>query len=221
GVARTGRYPDSLMGNVSPVRMKRFFSGDEVTFMVSKDIRDMCVFSSHSVLRDPPFSRIDLISCRNLLIYLGSGFQDQVIPVFHFALKPHGYLFLGPSENVGQHTDLFAPVDKKQRISQRRDHVVTPLHISPFTHGHPHSPDAQPGHRREPGVGAINLRRAIESRVLERFAPAHVVVNRDGDILYYSPRTGKYLEPAVGLPNRQLLAMARRGLRLDLRATLR
>src|SRR5262249_36823670 len=180
-----------------------------------------CVFSPHSVLRDPPFSRIDLISCRNLLIYLGTEFQAQVIPVFHFALKPRGYLFLGTSENVGQHTDLFMPVDKKQRIFQRRDQIATPLQIPAFSPHVGRSAAALTGQRRETLGGAVNLRRAVDTLVMERFAPAHVVVNRDGDIVHYSPRTGKYLEPAVGLPDRQLIAMARRGLRLDLRAALR
>jgi two-component system CheB/CheR fusion protein len=220
-VARVGRYPAPLMTNVTEARLKRHFANDDVTYSVNKDIRELCVFSPHSVLRDPPFSRIDLISCRNLLIYLGSEFQAQVIPVFHFALKPRGYLFLGTSENVGQHADLFMAVDKKQRIFQRRDQIVTPLQIPAFTPMGGRAPSALVGHRRESVGGAVNLRRAVETLVMERFAPAHVVVNRDGDIVHYSPRTGKYLEPAVGLPDRQLIAMARRGLRLDLRAALR
>ncbi len=185
-----------------------------------KELRDMAVFSPHSVIRDPPFSRMDLISCRNLLIYLGSEFQAQVIPAFHFALRERGFLFLGTSENLTQHGDLFAPVDKKQRIFQRRDHAVSPVRFPfsfPQLRGFPSARDL----KQEPANAAANLRRSVESRVVERFAPAHVVVNAEGDILHFSPRTGKYLEPATGLPNRQLLAMARRGLRLDLRAALR
>jgi two-component system CheB/CheR fusion protein len=219
-VARTGRYPAPLMDNVSPLRLKRFFTGDDVTYSVNKDIRDMCIFSAHSVVRDPPFSRIDLISCRNLLIYFGVNFQAHVLPVFHFALKPRGYLFLGTSENVSQHADLFAPVDKKYRIFQRREQVASPLQFPLFTptgRTLPTSGEMQ----HDNGAIGTNLRRIVESRVMERFAPAHVVVNREGDILHYSLRTGKYLEPAAGLPNRQLIAMARRGLRLDLRAALR
>jgi two-component system CheB/CheR fusion protein len=220
GVARAARYPASLMDNVSPERLKRHFTGDDASYAVAKEIRELCVFSPHSVLRDPPFSRMDLISCRNLLIYLGSDFQRQVIPVFHFALRPRGYLFLGTSENVSQHGDLFSPVDKKQRIFQRRDHVLTPLQLpslGPPLHTIPTAADL----RREPAGLAVNLRRVIDTWVMERFAPAHVVVDREGDILHYSPRTGKYLEPASGMPNRQLLAMARRGLRLDLRSAFR
>ena len=219
-VARTGRYPEPLLENVSKQRLKRFFAGDDVSYSVNKDIRDLCIFSAHSVIKDPPFSRIDLISCRNLLIYFGTDFQARVIPVFHFALKPSGYLFLGTAENVSQFSDLFAPFDKKQRIFQRRDHVVSPLQFPAFTPAGRQIPTSTDMRREHAGM-ASNLRHAVEARVLERFSPAHVVVNREGDVLHYSPHTGKYLEPAPGLPNRQLVAMARRGLRLDLRNALR
>jgi two-component system CheB/CheR fusion protein len=220
GLRRSGRYPQQLLENVSTQRLRRFFVSDDVSYTVNKELRDMSIFSAHSVIRDPPFSRIDLISCRNLLIYLGSEFQAQVIPVFHFALRERGFLFLGTSENVMQHGDLFAPVDKKQRIFQRRDHVSTHVRFPSFV---PQARGFASGRelRHEPASAAANLRRTVESRVVERFAPAHVVVNTEGDILHFSARTGKYLEPATGLPNRQLLAMARRGLRLDLRAALR
>jgi len=218
-VARAGRYPAPFLDDITSRRLKRFFSGDELSLVVNKDIRDLCIFSTHSVIRDPPFSRMDLISCRNLLIYLGADLQERVIPAFHFALRPGGYLFLGMSENVSRHGDLFSPVDKKQRVFQRRDHVVAPLQLPLMAqHGRHSLPPS--GMRQQHGVMAADLRRAVDARVAERFTPAHVVVNRDGDILHYSPRTGKYLEPAAGLPNRQLMAMARRGLRLDLRAIL-
>jgi len=219
-VARTGRYPEPLLENVSKQRLKRFFSGDDISYSVNKDIRDLCIFSAHSVIKDPPFSRNDLISCRNLLIYFGTDFQARVFPVFHFALKPSGYLFLGTAENVSQFTDLFAPIDKKQRIFQRRDHVVSPLQFPAFSPAGRHTPTSTDIRREHTGM-ASNLRHAVEARVLERFSPAHVVVNREGDVLHYSAHTGKYLEPAPGIPNRQLISMARRGLRLDLRNALR
>ena len=209
-----------MLQNVSSQRLKRFFVTDDVSYTVTKELRDMSIFSPHSVIRDPPFSRIDLISCRNLLIYLGSEFQSQVIPVFHFALRERGFLFLGTSENVTQHTDLFTPVDKKQRIFQRRDHAATPVRF-PFFMPQERGYSSGRELRQEPNRAVSNLRRSVETRVVEHFAPAHVVVNAEGDILHFSPRTGKYLEPATGLPNRQLLAMARRGLRLDLRSALR
>jgi two-component system CheB/CheR fusion protein len=220
GIARAGRYPQQMLEHVSAQRLNRFFVSDDVSYTVTKELRDMSIFSPHSVIRDPPFSRIDMISCRNLLIYLGSEFQSQVIPVFHFALRERGFLFLGTSENVTQHSDLFTPVDKKQRIFQRRDHAAAPVRFPFFVpqgRGYPSAHEL----RQEPTTATANLRRSVENRVVERFAPAHVVVNAEGDILHFSSRTGKYLEPATGLPNRHLLAMARRGLRLDLRAALR
>ncbi len=219
-VARTGRYPEPLLEHVSKARLRRFFTGHDVSYAVNKDIREMCIFSAHSVIKDPPFSRIDLISCRNLLIYFGNEFQARVFPVFHFALRPRGYLFLGTAENVSQFSDLFAPVNNKQRIFQRRDHVTSLLHLPAFAPAGRVIPSTMDEHHVR-GVAAGNLRHAVERRLLERFAPAHVVVNREGDILHYSARTGKYLEPAPGLPNKQLVAMARRGLRLDLRNALR
>jgi two-component system, chemotaxis family, CheB/CheR fusion protein len=217
-LARIGHYAAPLLDRVSPERLKRFFVADDVGFVVSKELREMCVFSAHNLLRDPPFSKLDLISCRNVLIYFGIGLQSQAIPIFHFALKPGAFLFLGTSENVSHHTDLFSPVDKKQRIFQRRDHVAIAPYFPKFaTSGRSSNTTAQ----LDPAAIQANLRRSIDARVLEQFAPAHVVVNGDGDILHYSARTGKYLEPAAGLPNRLLLAMARKGLRLELRSALR
>ncbi len=218
-VARAGRYPAPLMDGVSPERRNRFFTGDDVTYAVTKEIRDLCMFSSHSVLRDPPFSRIDLISCRNLLIYFGTDFQARVMPIFHFALRPSRFLFLGTSENVSQGTELFEPLEKRYRIFRRRDNVYAPLHFSRFATPPRIVAGAEP--RPESLAMVATVRRDVDARIMDRFAPAHVVVNRDGDILHYSGRTGRYLEPAAGQPNRQLMAMARRGLRLDIRAALR
>ena len=218
-IARAARYPASSLGGVSPARLARFFTGDANSKVVSKEIRELCVFSSHSVVRDPPFSRIDLISCRNLLIYLGPEFQSRVIPVFHFALRPGGYLFLGTSESISQYANLFTPLEKKQRIFQRRDNVVAPvrfpLHLGDRGKGIPlHERDSQRPVRH-------SMERTVQARIAERFAPAHVVVNRDGDVLFYSSRTGKYLEAPVGAPDRRLMSMTRPGLRPQLRAALR
>lgn len=220
-VARTGRYPAPMLDNVSPQRLKRFFRADTQSYVLAKEVRDLCIFSAHSVVRDPPFSRMDLVSCRNLLIYFNTELQDDVLPVFHYALKPSGYLFLGPAESTSRHADLFAAVDKKHRIFQRRATLVTTgiriptwvpgsgvRDIDPYTTSH--------GPPREQ-----RLRRHIEASVLEQFTPAHIVVDGDGNIVYYSARTGKYLEAQMGSPSRQIHAMARRGLRLELRTALR
>jgi two-component system CheB/CheR fusion protein len=219
GVARAARYPAALLDSVPQERRQRFFVADGGSYLVAKEVRDLCVFSPHSVIRDPPFSRIDLVSCRNLLIYFGPETQNQVLPVFHYALRPEGYLFLGTAENIGQFGDLFAPVEKKQRIFRRRQDgagLRLPMALSTLRAG----PGIAALSRRAP-LGGFALRQAVETQVLERFAPPFVLVNRDGDVAYYSARTGKYLEAAAGAPNRQLLTMARKGLRLDLRTALR
>jgi two-component system CheB/CheR fusion protein len=131
-VARTARYPATLVNEVSPERLKRFFVQEGASYRVAKDLREMCIFSNHSVIRDPPFSRLGMISCRNLLIYLKPGLQGQVFPLFHYALQPGGYLFLGLSENIARYTDLFLPLDKANRVFRRRDLVArSPI---PFRH---------------------------------------------------------------------------------------
>jgi two-component system CheB/CheR fusion protein len=227
-VARAARYPAGLLDGVAPERLQRFFTADGASYSLSKEVRDLCVFSAHSVIRDPPFSRIDLVSCRNLLIYLDGGLQGRVIPIFHYALRPGGYLFLGTSENITQHSDLFTPLTKKQRLFQRRDQASVAIPVPLFLPGRNGAGNALPsfGAAMRTTVGAsqldgVPLRHAIERRVLERFAPAYVVVNRDGEVVFYSSRTGKYLEAAPGAPSRQLVAMTRKGLRLELRAALR
>jgi two-component system CheB/CheR fusion protein len=217
-VARAARYPEALLDGVSPERRDRFFINDGASYVVNRAVRDMCTFSPHSVIRDPPFSRIDLISCRNLLIYFGPEIQSTAIPTFHYSLRPGGYLFLGTSEGLGQHPHLFATLDKKNRIFQRRAHEPArlPTGISSALSRFPGG--GSPARYR--ARGERSLRETVETQILDHFAPAHVVVNAEGDIVYYSSRTGKYLEAPQGVPNRQLSTMARKGLRLDLRNAL-
>jgi two-component system, chemotaxis family, CheB/CheR fusion protein len=216
-VARAGRYPDTLLQGVSKERLERFFTSDATSCVVNKPIRDMCVFSSHSVVRDPPFSRMDLISCRNLLIYLDNELQAHVIPMFHYALKPNGFLFLGTSENITQHGDLFTSIDKKNRIFQRRGEGTPMPHLPAMFRRHG---AAGSGLAESTGPKGRSLRQSMEARVLEYYAPAHVVVTREGDVINYSGATGKYLEAPAGRPNRALMAMARKGLRQPLRSAL-
>jgi len=218
-VARSGRYPAPMLENVSPERLKRYFHHDAESYVLAKEVRDLCIFSAHSVIRDPPFSRMDLVSCRNLLIYFNVELQDSVLPVFHYALKPGGYLFLGPSETVSRHADLFTPVDKARRVFQRRPTLTGEVRIPswiPKATGAHMKAHVDLGPRKDQ-----RLRQHVEANVLEHFAPAHTVVEADGNVLYYSSRTGKYLEAQVGSPSRQILAMARKGLRLELRTALR
>ena len=179
----------------------------------------MCIFSAHNLIRDPPFSRMDLISCRNLLIYFGAEAQHQVIPTFHYSLRPDGYLLLGTSENVTQFPDLFVAVDKKHRIFRSREDAP-PTHL-PILFGGTNSARQDEWTPRAAGKSAAPLRQAMHAEILERLAPPHVVVNQDNEIVHYSASTGPYLEAPVGAPTRQLLAVARKGLRLELRTTLR
>jgi two-component system CheB/CheR fusion protein len=219
-IARTGRYPEALMEGVSDERRQRFFTSASGCYVVSKVVRDLCVFSPHNILRDPPFSRMDLISCRNLLIYFGAEVQRQVIPIFHYSLRPGGFLFLGMSESIGQYSDLFAPIDKKHCLFQSRE-TSRPARIPLFANAlHPAPCPVHVHHKTSVGSGS-QLQRVIEARIAEQFAPPHVVVNEEGDVIHFSTRTGKYLEAAAGAPTRQLLTMARKELRLELRSVLR
>ena len=220
-VARAGRYPEALMEGVSPERRERFFNKEGTTYVITNEVRELCIFSPHNLIKDPPFSRMDLVSCRNLLIYLGAELQDQVIPAFHYALKPGGFLFLGSSESIGQHQDLFATVDKKHRLFRTQPYSGSPYRFSAPVKSEI-VPSGVPSTRAENHrLSASLLKQAVDSQVLERFAPAHVLVSEDGDIVYYSAHTGKYLEPQQGAPSRQILGMARKSLRLDLRAAMR
>ncbi len=216
----SARYPAALLDSVSPERRQRFFVRDGGSYVLAKEVRDLCIFSPHSVIRDPPFSRMDLVSCRNLLIYFGVAVQSQVLPTFHYALREGGFLFLGTSENVSQYRELFQPLDKQHRIFRKRDDIAAAIPLPLIVR------DLRPSTVRGESVrrtfvSGPSLRQSVQTQVLDHFAPPHVVVNRDGDVVYFSVRTGKYLEHAQGLPNRQLLTMARKGLRLDLRSLLR
>lgn len=219
-VARAGRYPAALLDSVPKERLDAYFVQEGETYVVSKKIRDLCIFSPHSIIRDPPFSRIDMVSCRNLLIYFGPDVQNQVIPTFHYSLRPGGYLFLGTSENVSQHADLFTPLDKKSRIFKaKNDHLGRAR--MPFPLGNLRKVTGHHAQSTPVVMKGLAFRQSIEAIVADEFAPAHIVANRDGDIVHYSARTGKYLEPAAGVPTRQLFSLARKSLRLEVRAVFR
>jgi len=178
----------------------------------------MCLFSVHNLLRDAPFSKLDLISCRNLLIYLTSDLQSRVIPLFHYALLDGGYLLLGSSENVTRHSRLFTTIDKASHIFRRRQQTERRIPEFPLT--------ASGAKRRLPPPpvrGARpedSLQGLAERQILDRYAPAYVIINADGEVLTASSRTAKYLELPAGPPNHSIYAMARHGLRADLRAAI-
>jgi two-component system, chemotaxis family, CheB/CheR fusion protein len=218
-VARDGTYPAAAVSAISPERLRRFFDRLDGSYQIKKELRELIVFASQNLLRDPPFSRLDLISCRNLLIYLDSEAQKRVVALFHFALREGGHLFLGNAETVGRHENLFDTVSKKWRIYRRlgptrHDIVEFPLlgtHARLQHAEEPALPDA------EPARAAEVARRAL----LDRYAPASVLIDQKGRILYFHGPTGDYLEQPPGEPTRDLLAMARDGLRPRLRAAVR
>ena len=221
-LARAGRYAaDAIAGHVRPDRLKRWFQREGDTYCVSKELREMCIFSPHNIVKDAPFSRIDILSCRNLLIYLNTDLQNRVIPIFHFSLRTGGLLFLGSSENVSRHQKLFAPADRKNRVFHRLETATRVIPDFPLT---PRPRPPQPSEfggfpAAEPGRLTKPISRRAEA-IAERYAPAYVLVDTQGDVLQFSGRTGRYLEPAAGAATLNLLNLVNRDLRLDLRSAL-
>ena len=216
--ARAGIFPASIEHEISADRLQRFFDKTDGRYRVSKVIRDACVFAQQDVTRDPPFSRLDLISCCNMLIYLGATLQERLIPTFHYALKPTGFLRLGPSESVGRFTNLFSTVDKKHKIYARKGgpsaHVGFGLTAR--------DPIAAPVvGRPEVGGTAAAIEREVDRLVLGQYAPAGVVVNADMEIVQFRGKTGPYLEATPGAASLNLFKMAREGLASALRQAVR
>ena len=221
GSARAGRYSSAIAEHITPERLARWFVKEGDTYRVSKELREMCIFSPHNLIKDAPFSRIDLLSCRNLLIYLNAELQTRVIPIFHFSLRSGGVLFLGASENVTRHQKLFAPVDRKNRIFRR---LETPTKILP---GFPlvarHRERGQAAEKLASLARSSNLAISVGRRadqVADRYAPAYVIIDTEHEVLHFSGRTGRFLEPATGVATLNLLNLVHRDLRLDLRSAL-
>lgn len=224
-VARAGVYPASIAADVNPERLARFFSmePDGNAFRIHKSIRDMLVFSEQDVIKDPPFSRLDLISCRNLMIYLDTLLQRKLIPLFHYALKPGGILLLGTSEGVGDFIEIFSVLDRKAKVFQRReDYQSTISNMSrPMLPASSLELSNSPGSKKMAFPVKLPLRELTEQALLQQLAPTAALVNWHGDILYFHGRTGMYLEPAPGeAGTSNILKMAREGLRRDLTLAL-
>ena len=221
GTARTGRYPATLLEGLSPERRSRFFARHENSYVVTKELRDICTFSAHSLVRDPPFSRMNLVSCRNLLIYMDADLQAAVIPAFHYSLLPGGLLLLGSSETVSRHDGLFAPLEKEHRIFLRRDGPSPSLKMPQLMRdgsSPPSTLNAEAQASKTDWARTLNL---ANTRVLERFSSPFVIVTEDGTVMHYSSHVGGVLQPALGAPSRSVFDLARRGLRHPLRAALR
>ncbi|MGC2271508.1 MAG: chemotaxis protein CheB, partial [Candidatus Sulfotelmatobacter sp.] len=216
--ARTGLYTEAAVSEISAERLKRFFVRLDGGFQINKSIRDMCIFARQNLVKDPPFSNLDLVSCRNLLIYLGPVLQRRVIPALHYALKPGGYLMLGASESLGGFADHFGLVDKKDKVYQKRK---TAARLTTYFA----SADYLPGRAAETkltrGLPApFTVEREVEHLLANRFVPASIVVNDEMEIVQFHGKTGTYLEPPAGQPSFSLAKMAREGLLVDLRAAL-
>jgi two-component system CheB/CheR fusion protein len=224
-VARAGVYPASIAADVSAERLARFFVQDpsDGAYRINKNIRDMLVFSEHDVIKDPPFSKLDLISCRNLLIYMGGDLQKKLIPLFHYALNPGGILFLGTSESVGESADLFAVTDRKAKLYERQEdrsgvhRPATEGFLMPTMNGRA----AARRLRKARGDTATLWREVTERALLQQDTQTGALVNERGDILYLHGRTGHYLEPVSGEAGMNINRMAREGLRRALTTALR
>ncbi|NJD52507.1 MAG: PAS domain-containing protein [Candidatus Methanoperedens sp.] len=217
-VARTGVYPENIAIDVSPERLSRFFvkKSDLPGYSIKKDIREMVVFAPQNVISDPPFLKIDLIICRNLLIYLVPDVQKKLLYLFHYSLNPAGFLFLGSSETIGELTDLYTAVDKKWKIFRSTgEKAHLPLIAPPVPA--PRIEVTRPGEVRH---GQARIAEQAEKILLDAYAPPCVIANEKGDILYIHGRTGKYLEPAPGRPSWNILEMAREGIRTELNIAL-
>ena len=217
--ARLGLFPVNIAADVTPARLSRFFTKEPGGYRVIKSIRSMVIFAPQNLIMDPPFTKLDILSCRNLLIYLTPELQKKLFPLFHYSLNPGGVLFLGSAESIGSFTNLFSPLALKERLFKRTETVLpggqldfpavfipTPVHLP-----------ADPLTSRRP---TPSLQSVADQMLHARFAPPAVLVNDHGDILYISGRTGKYLEPAAGKANWNVVAMARVGLRNDLASAL-
>jgi two-component system, chemotaxis family, CheB/CheR fusion protein len=217
-LAREGRYSESIAAGVSSARLARFFTQEDHSYQVVPELRETVVFTTQDVLADPPFSRLDLISCRNLLIYLRPEAQEKVLLLFHFALREGGILVLGNSETVASLNDRFEPISKTQRIyrqiGQRRPGEVD------FPIGSGGARTLWPGRTRPAAAQGISARDLTQRLLLEAYAPASVLVNRKHECLYFSGPADRYLRVAAGEPSRDLIALAREGLRNRLRTAI-
>ena len=212
--ARQGYYPPAASADLSPARLARFFIPEERGYRVSKEIREMVIFAPQNLVMDPPFTKLDVVTCRNLLIYLDTELQRKLLPLFHYSLNEEGILFLGSAETIGSATELFAPLDRKFRLYrrlQRRGSLDMLDFPSRFLK---HSPEASLDRTTLPKGPApvVNLQSLTGHLLLQRYVPSAVLVGPEGDILYTSGRTGKYLEPAVGAASMNIFAMLRQGL---------
>jgi two-component system CheB/CheR fusion protein len=212
--ARNGIYSPSIIQNLGAERLRHFFTKSDASYQISKRVREICVFAKQNMVKDPPFSRLDLISCRNVLIYLGPAPQKRLIPVFHYGLKPNGFLMLGSSETVGGFNDLFAQADKKSKIYSKLEVAGRRALQFPAQDREPEKSELE-----KPGATwtEAEVQREADRIVLGKYAPAGVVVDDDLNILQFRGRVGAYLQPFPGMASLSLLKMTSEGLSSELR----
>jgi two-component system CheB/CheR fusion protein len=216
--ARAGVYPATIAADVSPERLQRYFVREAAGYRVKKEIREQVVFAVQDLIKDPPFTRLDLVSCRNVFIYMEPGLQDRILALFHYALRPGGVLFLSPAEGIGDHARLFTPIDRKWRLFRAQRNVASARAVLAgglaWVKGAAGAEAAGPS----PMSDFAELTRRV---LLQSFAPAAVLTDREGTILYVQGDTGPYLRPAPGQPTLSVVEMAREGLQLELRTALK
>ncbi|HTZ38668.1 MAG TPA: chemotaxis protein CheB [Syntrophales bacterium] len=217
--ARTGLYPANISQDVGSQRLKRNFVKEEKGFRIRSEIREWMVFAVQNVISDAPFTKLDLVSCRNLLIYLDVDLQNKLIPMFHYSLRPGGFLFLGSSETVGTFGDLFSTLDRKWKIFRRTEAATSHYAgvLTGFGVGAAGAARAAGGAVKEKRIPFPEIAKRV---LLDQFAPPSVIVDERGDILYVQGQTGKFLEPSEGQPSMNVLNMAREGLNIQIRAAL-
>ncbi|MDO8310597.1 MAG: chemotaxis protein CheB [Sideroxyarcus sp.] len=216
-VARAGVYPPNIAQDMSAERLRQFFVKEDAGYRVKKSIREMVVFAIQNVIKDPPFTRLDLLSCRNLMIYLEPEVQNRLMPAFHYALKPGGVLFLSPSESVGNHTELFTVLNRKFRLYRATGTLTSTHTVMSGGLLWTRNPGAKVADEVVSKVRETNFAELTRRMLLQSYAPASVVTDEKGNILYVHGDTGHYLRPAPGQATLNIVEMAREGLQLHLR----
>ncbi|TAK61040.1 chemotaxis protein CheB [Methylobacter sp.] len=219
-IARAGLYPPNITIDVTPERLRRFFIKEDGGYRVKKEIREMIVFAVQNIIKDPPFTKLDLLSCRNLMIYLEPELQNRLIPAFHYALKPGGVLFLSPSEGIGNHTELFTPLNRKWKFYKA---APTPASTRVMLTSNLNW-TAEPAYKAPEEIIKTakdsNLAELTRRMLLQFYSPASVLTDIKGNILYVYGETGKYLRPAPGHASLNIIEMAREGLQMELRSII-
>ena len=216
--ARQGYYPANIATDVSEERLLHYFIESDNGYRVGKKIREMVVFAPHNLIMDPPFTKLDILTCRNLLIYFDAELQKKLLPLFHYSLKPGGIFMQGSAESIGNFTDLFEPLENKARLFRRSGRPVRPVEVAFPTRQITNKTESLMDNK--PELPPVNLQGLADDLLLQQFSPAAVLVNATGDLVYISGRTGKYLEPAAGKVNWNIHAMARKGLREEISLAL-